>query len=65
MVCSLLELRYHRLYLRKCGGISLRQIRRDLIARHQDVTKQVAECRIFGATRNSLSAGSSVRLAIR
>src|ERR1700730_1542630 len=55
MVCSLLQLRYHRLYFRKCSGISLRQIRGDLIAHLEDVTQQVAECRIFGATRNTLS----------
>ena len=55
MLRRLLEFRQEWLYFRKCGGISLRQVRRDLIARYQDFMKQVAECRVLRATRNLLS----------
>lgn len=49
MLRSLLEFRQEWLYFRKCSGISLRQVSRDLIAGWQGVTKQVAECGILRA----------------
>jgi hypothetical protein len=55
MLCSLLEFRQDWLYFRKCSRISLRQVRRDLIAGCQGVTEQVAECWVLRANRNLLS----------
>jgi hypothetical protein len=55
MFRSLFEPGYDGLYFLKCGGVSLRQIRCDLIASCQDVMKQVTDCGILRAAYNSLS----------
>jgi hypothetical protein len=43
------------LYFQKCRGVSLRQIRCDLIAGCQNFTKQVSECWILSAAHECLS----------